>query len=104
MVHSARNNTPFREVLPLVTLAELRAARKMTQAELGRYLGLTQAAISAYETGARTPPLKTARRIAAFFCVPLDAIEFSGGSESNRRERAQEAAYGESTARKEAAS
>lgn len=87
----------------LVTLAELRAARKMSQEELGKHLGMTQAAISSYETGARTPPLATARRIAAFFGVPLDEIEFVSNPEFRLQKRAAQPGGRDTTAREEAA-
>lgn len=50
------------------------------------------------------PSLKTARKVAAFFGVPLDDIEFSGASESTPGARAGEPAERDTTARKEAAS
>lgn len=88
----------------LVTLAELRARHKLSQEALAQHLGLSQAAVSAWERGVWMPSLKTARKVAAFFGVPLDDIEFSGASESTPGARAGEPAERDTTARKEAAS
>lgn len=55
-------------------LAELRG--DMTQRELAKKLDLTPSAIAMYETGERTPPLEKAKKIAAFFGVPVESIKF----------------------------
>lgn len=59
-----------------VTLRALRRARDLTQAEVGRALGLTQSAIAHYEAGTRLPSLQMARMIAEYFGVSLDDIAF----------------------------
>lgn len=57
-------------------LKEMRRAAGITQVELGLQIGLTQAAISAYERGIRTIPDETAERIsAALHCTPDEIKE-----------------------------
>lgn len=59
------------------SLSELRELRdKMSQRDLAKQIGLTASAIAMYETGERTPPLEKAKRIAAFFGVPVESIKF----------------------------
>lgn len=67
------------------TLAELRRERGLSQRALAKALRLSSGAIANYEAGIRTPPLPVARRIAAFFGVPLDELRFAGESDSNAR-------------------
>lgn len=55
-------------------LAELRG--DMPQRELAKQLDITASAISMYETGERTPSLEKAKKIAAFFGVPVESIKF----------------------------
>ena len=57
-------------------LKEMRRAAGITQVELGRKIGLTQAAISAYERGIRPIQDETAERIAAVLhCTPDEIKE-----------------------------
>jgi DNA-binding XRE family transcriptional regulator len=58
------------------SLAEYRRAKALSQTQLARQLGLSQSAIGMYEAGRRTPGLRIARRIAAFFGVGIDDIDF----------------------------
>ena len=60
-----------------VKLAELRKARKLSQAKLAKELGFSPATIALYELGLRTPRLDIARHIAAHFGVSLDDLEFA---------------------------
>lgn len=53
---------------------ELRLKHKLTQRELGRSVGVTQGAIGHIETGRVTPPIKTLRRLAEYFDVPLAVL------------------------------
>lgn len=48
-------------------LRVLRAERKWTQAQLAQKVGVSRAAINAYETGRYVPSLRTAFRIARLF-------------------------------------
>lgn len=57
-------------------LKELRRAAGITQVEFGRQIGVTQAAISAYERGIRPIQDDTAKRIAAVLhCTPAEIKE-----------------------------
>lgn len=47
---------------------------EMTQAELGRLIGVTRQTIAAIEAGKYSPSLEAAFRIAAVFAVPLDEV------------------------------
>lgn len=61
---------------PPSNLQELRCAAGITQVELGRQIGVTQAAISAYERGIRSIPDDVAERIAAVLhCTPAEIKE-----------------------------
>lgn len=55
-------------------IKELRELKKMGQKELAEKLGLTQQAISLYETGNREPKLKTWKKLANFFDVPVSYL------------------------------
>ncbi len=55
---------------------------EMTQAELGKRIGVTRQTIAAIEAGKYSPSLEAAFRIAAVFAVPLDEVfqwEADGG-------------------------
>lgn len=58
------------------TLAELRARFSLTQDQLAIQLGFRQSAVSNWENGYSEPHMKTARRVAEFFGVPLGSIVF----------------------------
>lgn len=60
-----------------VSMADLRRAKKITQEDLAKEVGLTKGAIGMYETGKRTPSLKTAKVIANYFEVSLEEISFA---------------------------
>ena len=61
---------------PSSKLKEMRRAAGIKQMELGRQIGVTQAAISAYERGIRPIPDDTAERIAAaLHCTPNEIKE-----------------------------
>lgn len=47
---------------------------EMTQAELGRRIGVTRQTIAAIEAGKYSPSLEAAFRIAEVFGVPLDEV------------------------------
>nr|DAT29902.1 MAG TPA: Repressor protein CI [Caudoviricetes sp.] len=61
---------------PSSKLKEMRRAAGIKQVELGRQIGVTQAAISAYERGIRPIPDDVAERIAAVLhCTPAEIKE-----------------------------
>jgi len=62
-------------------LVELRRTHGLSQAKLAAQLGLSPSTIALYELGRRTPHLKVARKVASFFGVSLDDLEFANGSE-----------------------
>lgn len=64
-------------VIMAISMADLRKERKMTQEDLAEKVGLTKGAIGMYETGKRTPSLKTAKIIANYFEVSLEDISFA---------------------------
>lgn len=69
-----------------ITLAELRNQKNLTQRELARHLNLSISAIAMYETGARAPSLKQAKKIALFFEKPIEAIIFGQSAHEMRAE------------------
>ena len=58
------------------TLAELRNENNLTQRDLASLIGLKPSTIAMYEIGKRTPLLNTAKRIASYFGLPVEAIYF----------------------------
>lgn len=50
----------------------LRKLKGLTQEEMAEKMGLARSVIASYETGRRTPYIKTLEQIAAFFGVGLD--------------------------------
>lgn len=68
--------SPIDTPKPTSNLKELRRAAGITQVELARQIGVTQAAISLYERGIRPIPDDTAERIAdALHCTPDEIKE-----------------------------
>jgi len=65
-------------VKPTIVTNRIRALRfehgEMTQAELGRRIGMTRQSVIAIEQGRYSPSLETAFRIAQAFGVPLDDV------------------------------
>jgi putative transcriptional regulator len=65
-------------VKPTTVTNRIRALRfehgEMTQAELGRRIGMTRQTVIAIEQGRYSPSLETAFRIAQVFDVPLDDV------------------------------
>jgi transcriptional regulator with XRE-family HTH domain len=55
-------------------IRSLRGARKMTQAELAKRIGVTDATISAYEVGTRTPSFEALVKLAQVFRVSTDNL------------------------------
>lgn len=58
-------------------IAELRHRENLTQKELAKKIGISASAIAMYEIGARTPALKTAKKLADYFGVQIEDIFFS---------------------------
>lgn len=55
-------------------IKELRRQKGISQATLGRYIGLTRAAICQYEQGRREPDTETLLKIATYFNVSVDSL------------------------------
>ena len=63
-------------------LAEIRRAHKMTQAELGARVGVSQRAIAAYEAGERKPSPRVMNKLMNVLKIPLgEAWEMLYGEE-----------------------
>lgn len=56
------------------TLRKLRTENKMTQTELGKKLGVSEAAISKYESNKVRPSFDSMRTIAIIFSVSMDYL------------------------------
>ena len=56
----------------LNSLSEIRRQRKLTQAELGQRVGVSQRSIAAYEAGERKPSPKVASRLISELQIPID--------------------------------
>lgn len=55
-------------------LRNLRVGRKLTQSELARDLGVSQAAVGSWEVGYRVPEFRMVQRIATYFGVPMSFL------------------------------
>ncbi|MCR5792698.1 MAG: helix-turn-helix domain-containing protein [Lachnospiraceae bacterium] len=55
-------------------LERIRKDRKMSQAELGKVLGLTQQMISSYENDSSSPNVEILTKIADYFHVSIDDL------------------------------
>ena len=69
------------------SLRELRNDLDVTQEEVADYVGVANATISQYESGARTPSLNTAKKIASYFNVPVESIKFGSSKGSKKRSK-----------------
>jgi DNA-binding XRE family transcriptional regulator len=63
-----------RALKPKNKIKEFRDKRGLTQVELGQLLGMSQTAISLYESGDRKPDVETAKNIAKVLHTTLDSI------------------------------
>ena len=57
-----------------VFIKQQRTAHNMTQKELGKYLNVSEAMVSRYESNTAVPPLETLRSIAVIFNVSMDTL------------------------------
>jgi transcriptional regulator with XRE-family HTH domain len=57
-----------------IRFKELRINANVTQTEVSRYLGITKATVSYYESGKRLPSNMMIRKIANYFKVPVDYL------------------------------
>jgi putative transcriptional regulator len=64
----------MRKTRKVLRLRQLRRAREMSQAALGRRVGLDSTSISMIEKGTRKPSLDKAQRLAAEFDVPIEEL------------------------------
>ncbi|MGE0227800.1 MAG: helix-turn-helix domain-containing protein [Dehalococcoidia bacterium] len=71
--HELRRDVGYR-------LRALRAASGKSQETVVQEIGITQAALSNYETGKREVPLSTLVRLARHFDVSLDTLVFGASS------------------------
>ena len=55
-------------------LAEYRKRKKLTQAQLAQLAGVTQSAISMFETGYKTPSLRVALRLSKVLDVSIEDL------------------------------
>lgn len=55
-------------------LRDIRKSRKITMKELSKIIGVSEAAVSQYETGKRDPDLKTLIAISNYFDVTTDYL------------------------------
>ena len=65
-------------------IAELRAANKMTQAQLGEQLNVTSQAVSKWEKGLSEPDIESIRKICEIFHISFD--EFFGANKQEKEE------------------
>lgn len=62
------------KVKPKNKIRYFREKRALTQVELGRILGISQTAVSLYESGDRKPDVEMAKAIAKALNSTLDAV------------------------------
>jgi len=58
----------------MIILKELREEKELSQAELGKEIGVKQTTISQYERGLREPDFQTLKRLCDFFAVTADYL------------------------------
>ncbi len=58
----------------IIKITDLRKERSISQKELAKYLNVSQAQISKYESGANEPDLATLIKIADFFNISIDEL------------------------------
>lgn len=58
----------------MVTLAEARKAKKLSQRELAKELGLAYSSVSMYECGLRDPSTDNFRKMARLLEVPMEQL------------------------------
>jgi putative transcriptional regulator len=71
-------------------LIELRKQAKHTQESLAEVLGVSRQYIGMLETGARTPTLKLAKKIADYFQVDISDIFFDGKCNVSLQKRSKD--------------
>ena len=69
-----------------IKFAKLRKSSGITQQTLGNYLGVSNRAVSKWETGLAMPSTENIRKLAKIFDVPVDHF-FSGLADAERSER-----------------
>lgn len=72
-------------------LKELREAKKVTQSQLGEYIGAKKSAISLWESGKRQPDQETLVRLASYFDVSVDYLLGLDSAEQTEKAPAQDA-------------
>jgi repressor LexA len=65
------------------TIKKLRKSRNMTQAELGKQLGVAATTVSSWERGVAYPLMTVAKTMATFFGVPVSTIAGDENSEAS---------------------
>ena len=60
-------------------IKSLRESRGLTQAQLGDAVGVTDKAVSTWESGKREPRMGVVEKLAAFFNVPKSVLLFGDG-------------------------
>ena len=83
-------------------LAELRKERKLTQAELGEKLGVTNKTVSRWETGSYMPPVEMLEELSRLYGLTINELlsgrkltaeEYRERAESNIRETLKASAF-----------
>ncbi|MEX3625801.1 helix-turn-helix domain-containing protein [Viridibacillus arvi] len=64
-------------------LTSLRKKRKLTQEQLALLVKRSQASITAYEIGTRTPDSRTMKKMADLFGVTVDFLFYKGKKENS---------------------
>ena len=83
-------------------LAELRKERRLTQAELGEKLGVTNKTVSRWETGSYMPPVEALEELSRLYGLTINELlsgrkltaeEYREMAESNIRETLKASAF-----------
>lgn len=80
------DKTVFSETLKKLMSKHPKTGKRTTQAQLGKFLGITVQAVSLYCTGKTFPDVAQTMRIANFFGVTIDYL-LTGLETENRQER-----------------
>lgn len=60
--------------MDLSNLKKLRCERRLLQKDIAKYLGITVAAYSLYETGKRTPSIDVLKKLCKFYNIDMDLL------------------------------
>ncbi|WP_217301917.1 helix-turn-helix transcriptional regulator [Clostridium sp. 001] len=74
------------------SLKELRIKKNKTQEQISKAIGINRAAYSHYENGLRIPKVDVASKLASYFGVMIESINFLPNNDTIRHNKQKEVA------------